>query len=114
MATYDESGNTVYPTADPNIVKEHLQPGQTPPMYATTVPDGQGGEWAYYPTQTALRAGKVIAALDTISALPEQITDQIGSAVDAAREVTKSVPTILLIAGGLFVAFEVFMRRTGR
>lgn len=107
MATYDQNGNTVYPTADPDIVKEHLQPGQTPPLYATTVPDGAGGSWAYYPTQTALAMGKVFAALDTVAELPAQIADQ-------ARGALKEFPNILLWGIVGIVVFELLARKVTR
>lgn len=107
MATYDQDGNTVYPTADPDIVKEHLRPGQTPPVYATTVPDGQGGQWAYYPTQAALAMGKVLAAIDTVAEIPGQVAEQ-------ARGALKEFPNVLLWGIVGIVVFELLARRVSR
>lgn len=107
MATYDQDGNTVYPTDDPNVVKEHLRPGQSAPLYSTLVPDGAGGNWAYYPTQTALMLGKVMAAVDTVAALPDQLAEQ-------GRAALNQLPNYVLYGIIAFVAYEVLLRRAGR
>ena len=77
------------PTMDPNFVKVKVPADGTPPGDAVAYakqPDGS--LWAYIPTEQARRMGKIMAAVDTVVALPGQIAD-------TAQNFIETTPTLM-------------------
>ena len=116
MATYDQQGNVisediaVYPTADPDIVKMKVKPGQSLPVYSTLA-EINGQAWAFFPTEKALAIGKVIAALDTVSELPTQIEQQFTELAKAAQDTVAGIPDALKLLIVAVVAYGFLTRK---
>lgn len=110
MATYTQDGELIderdaaIPTATPGIVKIKLAAGEPVPawvMSTTRQPDGS--LWAYGPTENALAMGKVLAAFDTIAALPGQIVEQAGDALETVRANLPHVGVLIALVALAFI-----------
>ena len=89
----------VQPTADPHIVKVSIPAGAPVPSWVTsTAQQADGSSIGYGPTDSAIAAGYVQAAEDTLAALPDQIAEQAAAAVK-----TTGIAAILI--GVAFIAW---------
>lgn len=96
----NDTGQVVEPTVDPNIVRERKTPGESMPEWAMAA----DSEYWYGPTQNALLAGKVIAAIQTVAEVPERIYDAVS---DVAEAVADNLPSVAKWAIAALIAYAV-------
>ncbi len=85
-ATIDNNTGEVLPTIDPDIVKQR-KVDETRPDWAMA----NDTEYWYGPTSEALLRGKVVAAVETLSEVPDRIYSAVSDAYETAKE---NLPTI--------------------
>jgi len=111
VATYTQDGELIderdaaIPTATPGIVKIKLEPGEPVPAWVmSTARQPDGSLWAYGPTNNALAMGKILAAVDTMAALPGQVID---TASEAFETVKANLPHMGVLVALVALAFIV-------
>ncbi len=107
--TIDNDTGAVYveQTADPDIVKQRKIPGQNRPDWAMA----ETPEYWYGPTDAALVRGKIIAAVDTISEIPERVLTAVN---DAAKAVKDNLPSVAKWGIAALIAWAVIKASEGR
>lgn len=90
----------VEPTSDPNIVRVRASADAPAPEWAmaTSADEETGGVIYYGATDEALRAGKVVAAMQTLAEIPERVYEVIESGARAVRDYWPVVPLVLVVA----------------
>ena len=115
MPVYDQNGNAipedkaVYQTATPGIVKMRVKEGDNPPVYAS-IAEIDGEKWAFFPTEEALREGKILAFAQTLGELPDRVQETLSGGVANALRTANALPSLALWVIGGIVILEIWQR----